>query len=121
MYDDNTVMADERAQTADSQDYMAGLGHWSPLVADRIAEEEGLTLTEAHWEVIFCLREWFREYGPEWTARQITHQMETEYADAGGLRHLYELFPHGPLAQGCRVAGLPLPHGTINASFGSVH
>jgi tRNA 2-thiouridine synthesizing protein E len=121
MYDVNKYIANQRLQTTDPEGYLAGLDHWSPLVASRIAEEEGLSLNEEHWQVIFCLREWFRDYGPDWTARQMTRQLEHDYADMGGRRYLYDLFPHGPLAQGCRMAGLPLPHGTLSRSFGSVH
>jgi tRNA 2-thiouridine synthesizing protein E len=121
MYDINKFIGNQRMQTTDPEGHLAGLERWSPLHANRIAEEEGLELSEEHWQVIFCLREWFREYGPDWTARQMTHQLERDYADMGGRRYLYDLFPHGPLAQGCRLAGLPLPHGTLNRSFGSVH
>jgi TusE/DsrC/DsvC family sulfur relay protein len=121
MYDMDTLIDDSRTQANDSEGYMAALAHWSPRVARRIADEEGLVLSEEHWQVIYCLREWFRDIGPEWTARDLTRRLEHEYADVGGRRYLYGLFPHGPLVQGCRVAGLPLPHGTLNASFGSVH
>jgi TusE/DsrC/DsvC family sulfur relay protein len=121
MYDINKFIANPRMDTNDPEGYLAGLNRWSPLVANRIAEEEGLALTEEHWQVIYCLREWYRTLGPDWTARQMTHKLEREYADTGGRRYLYELFPHGPLAQGCRVAGLPLPQGTLSRSFGSVH
>jgi TusE/DsrC/DsvC family sulfur relay protein len=121
MYDANTFIGNQRTQSLDPDGYMAALGHWSPLVANRIAEEEGLSLDDEHWQMIYCLREWFREYGPEWTARQITHRLNHDYAELGGGRYLYQLFPHGPLAQGCRLAGLPLPTGTLSKSFGSVH
>jgi tRNA 2-thiouridine synthesizing protein E len=36
------------------------------------------------------------------------------------MRHLYMLFPGGPVAQGCRVAGLPVPAGAVDRGFGSV-
>lgn len=95
--------------------------HWSPRLANRIAEREGLVLEESHWQLIFCLREHFFELGPDWTARVMTHELARDFAEEGGRRHLYELFPHGPLAQGCRIAGVPAPKGTFNLSFGSVH
>lgn len=121
MYDINKFISDSRLQTADPEGHLAGLDHWSPMVANRIAEAEGLALAEEHWQVIYCLREWFRALGPEWTAREMTQKLEHEYAELGGRRYLYGLFPRGPLAQGCRLAGLPLPLGTLSTSFGSVH
>jgi tRNA 2-thiouridine synthesizing protein E len=121
MYDINKFIADEKLGQNDPSGHVAELTRWSPMVANRIAEEEGLALEDDHWQVIYCLRERFRVLGPEWSARQMTQELAHEFADAGGLRRLYELFPHGPLVQACLLAGLPLPHGTVNDSFGSVH
>jgi TusE/DsrC/DsvC family sulfur relay protein len=121
MQDINKLIGNEKMQLNDPEGYLSGLGHWSPRLARQRAEAEGLQLSEEHWMVIYCLREWFRTVGPDWTARQMTHKLDREYADLGGRRYLYELFPHGPLAQGCLLAGLPLPIGTLSASFGSVH
>lgn len=121
MYDIKKFIADPRLDTSDPEGNTAELPHWSPLVAKRLAEIEGLELTEEHWQVIYCLRECYRTLGPEWTARQMTRKMDRAYADLGGRRYLYELFPRGPLVQGCRLAGLPLPLGTLSRSFGSVH
>jgi tRNA 2-thiouridine synthesizing protein E len=47
--------------------------------------------------------------------------MEHNYLAEGGRRYLYSLFPRGPVTQGCRLAGLPLPNGHSDPSFGSVH
>lgn len=121
MYDINKYIVDQRLDDRDPEGHWAELAHWSPLVANRLAKEDGLTLEEDHWEVIYCLRERFRKLGPDWTARQMTHELEKDFAAAGGRRFLYALFPGGPLAQGCKLAGLPLPQGTLNRSFGSVH
>ena len=121
MYDINKFINNQGLDGSDPEGHWSELAHWSPLVANRLAEEDGLVLEEEHWEVIYCLRERFHVLGPDWTARQVTGDLEHDFSPAGGRRHLYELFPHGPLAQGCRLAGLPLPVGTINRSFGSVH
>ena len=121
MYGIDKAVADGRPSRRDPENHVLELGHWSPRVAGRLAAEEGLTLEEAHWEVIFCLREHFRDLEPEWNARELTRVLERDFGDQGGRRYLYELFPHGPIMQGCRLAGLPLPSGTLNPSFGSVH
>lgn len=121
MHDINKYIAGQGPRNRDPAGHLSELPHWSPLTANRIASAEGIELGEAHWQVIYCLRERFCEAGPDWTARRVTRDLAQDFADFGGLRYLYALFPHGPLAQGCRLAGLPLPHGTVNPSFGSVH
>lgn len=122
MHDINQTMADPRQATQERENHLAELeSRWSPRLAARLAAEAGLELEEDHWVVIFHLRERFRELGPDWSARQVTRELERSFAAAGGRRFLYGLFPRGPLAQACRLAGLPLPQGTLSASFGSVH
>jgi TusE/DsrC/DsvC family sulfur relay protein len=121
MYEINKFIANQGLDSSDPEGHFAELTRWSPRTANRLAEEEGLVLDDPHWEVIYCLRERYRKLGPDWTARQMTKELERDFAGAGGRRFLYTLFPRGPLAQGCKLAGLPLPHGTVNRSFGSVH
>jgi tRNA 2-thiouridine synthesizing protein E len=48
-------------------------------------------------------------------------ELDQEFAAEGGRRYLYDLFPRGPILQASRIAGLPLPPGTLDRSFGSVH
>lgn len=121
MYDVNKYLSMPQLSQNDPEGHMHEIERWSPRLASQIAKQQGIELEEDHWQVIFCLRESFRELGPDWTAREMTRRLEKDFAGHGGRRHLYALFPHGPLAQGCRIAGLPLPHGTLNASFGSTH
>lgn len=121
MYDINKFIANPSLVNRDAEGFLADLPHWSPRIAAQMAKEGGIELSDAHWDVIYRLREIFREEGPGWTARDVTQRLEGDFASAGGRRHLYELFPGGPLAQGCKLAGLPMPQGTLDPSFGSVH
>ena len=121
MYGSNKEIGNGLPFRHDPEGHALELEHWSPRVASRLAGEEGLILEETHWEVLFCLREHFRDLEPEWSARELTRVLERDFGDRGGRRYLYELFPHGPIVQGCRLAGLPLPGGTLSPSFGSVH
>ena len=45
----------------DPEGNMFGLDPWSPLFAQKKAEEESLFLTDKHWEIIVYLRERYRE------------------------------------------------------------
>jgi tRNA 2-thiouridine synthesizing protein E len=101
--------------------FMSDLEHWSPKAAHRMAVLEGIALEEEHFAFLYCLRERYRNCGPTWTASALARELKHEYANLGGTRYLYELFPKGPIAQGCRIAGLPVPHDALDTSFGSVH
>lgn len=99
---------------------LEALEPWSKNIAIDLASKEGITLTPAHWEVIEALRNHYQEYGPDANARSLMNCMESEFADRGGKKYLYDLFPRGPVNQACRIAGLPLPPHSTDPSFGSV-
>mgnify|MGYP000278917949 FL=1 len=46
----------------DEEGYLANLNDWEPAVAEVMAKDEGLELTEDHWEIINFLREYYEEY-----------------------------------------------------------
>ncbi|HEY5993637.1 MAG TPA: TusE/DsrC/DsvC family sulfur relay protein [Gallionellaceae bacterium] len=104
----------------DPEGNMFGLAPWSPLIAQRQAKAEGLFLTDEHWEIIVYLRERFRNSGGPQNARVVLKELEEKFSDGRGRRNLYELFPGGPVSQGSRLAGLPEPPHSSDASFGSV-
>ncbi|RMD68686.1 MAG: TusE/DsrC/DsvC family sulfur relay protein [Gammaproteobacteria bacterium] len=92
---------------------------WSEEEARKIAAEEGIELTEDHWEVINFLRAYYKEHGQPKYARQVLEALEERFADKGGRKYLYQLFPKGPVNQGTRIAGLPHPLYTVDPSFGT--
>jgi tRNA 2-thiouridine synthesizing protein E len=52
--------------------------------------------------------------------RELHDALDEKFHLQGGIKHLYRLFPGGPVAQGCRIAGPKAPAGAIDKGFGSV-
>lgn len=119
MLDLNRIIEYRASHPADPEGNMYGLDHWSPLAAIKMAREEGIEeLSEAHWNVIYSLRNHYRIHGRSTSAREVIHLLEQDFAEQGGHRFLYELFPKGPVSQGSRLAGIPAPPNSSDPSFG---
>jgi len=96
---------------------------WSRTDAERIAAAEGLAFTDAHWQVCEALRAYFlrhQEAGLPIHLRDVHDALDEAFHAQGGLRYLYTLLPGGPIAQGCRLAGVRPPFTACDNSFGSV-
>jgi tRNA 2-thiouridine synthesizing protein E len=92
---------------------------WSPALAEQMAQEEELALGEDHWEVIRAVQE-YADKNEKIRLSDLHDALEEKFHIKGGMKYLYTLFPGGPMAQGCRLAGLEPPRGSIDLSFGSV-
>lgn len=115
-YDD---VHDESLRRDAQNDRLHELGHWSPLTARQLARQEGIEeLSEAHWHVIYALRNLYREREGSASTREIVRLLAQDFVDEGGRRYLYELFPKGPVSQGSRLAGVPAPPYSADPSFG---
>ncbi len=92
---------------------MAG---WNERVADFMAKQEGVDLTDDHWEVLNFLRAFYFEYGITPMVKILMKHMKEELGEEerASRDHLYQLFPKGPSRQGSRIAGLPEPQGCID-------
>jgi len=94
---------------------------WTKAQATRIAQQEGLQMEEDHWETVRALQEFFSRHEPgDIHLRELHDALEERFHHKGGIRYLYTLFPGGPIAQGCRLAGLEAPPNAADKSFGSV-
>ncbi|HEY6096358.1 MAG TPA: TusE/DsrC/DsvC family sulfur relay protein [Gallionellaceae bacterium] len=120
MLDINQALRNLEHQDTDPHGNMFDLGRWTPQIASQLAASEGLELEDEHWEVIYFLRERYRTHGNEDSARIVLRDLEEKFSHAMGRGHLYQLFPDGPVSQGSRLAGLPIPPHASDLSFGSV-
>ncbi len=75
-----------------------------------LAEQEGITLTEPHWEVVRFVRAFYQEFNTSPAIRMLVKAMAQKYGEEkGNSRYLYRLFPKGPAKQATKIAGLPKP------------
>jgi len=95
--------------------------HWSRDEALGVAKLEGLEMSEDHWEEVRALQEYYsRRSGVRIGVRELCDALNEHFHGKGGIKYLYGLFPGGPVAQGCRLAGLEAPAGAVDRGFGSV-
>lgn len=103
-----TVDVQGRAVATDVEGYLSNLDDWSEAFVRALAREEGLALTDEHWQVIRFLREYFQEHGVQAQVRVMVKHFAQAWGPArGNNHHLHDLFPiGGPQKQGNRLAGL---------------
>jgi len=82
--------------------YLTDPSQWNKEIAAEIAKEEGIELTDKHFEVLEFLRA-EHEKGTQLTIRMVGKSGITD------IKGLYQLFPAGPLKKSSRIAGIPKP------------
>ncbi|MCP4955371.1 sulfurtransferase TusE [Photobacterium aquimaris] len=94
----------------DAQGYLKNVDDWSEDLVALLAAEEAIELSEAHWEVIRFVREFYLEFNTSPAVRMLVKAMAKQYGEEkGSSRYLYRLFPKGPAKQATKLAGLPKP------------
>ncbi len=91
----------EAAMTEDG--YLVNTSERTPELAEHLAADAKITLTDRHWDVINYCRKDFEESGAAPGLRRITK--------AGGIptKEIYKLFPGGPGKLAAKISGLPKP------------
>jgi tRNA 2-thiouridine synthesizing protein E len=82
--------------------YLVDTSQWTREIAAEMAKEEGIELTDKHFEVLEFLRQ-ANEKGETLTIRKVG---KSGIVDIKGL---YQLFPGGPLKFSSKFAGIPKP------------
>lgn len=94
---------------------------WTREFALKMARAEGLDLDDGHWETVRALQAYYaRHQNGSLNLRELHDALDEHFHTKGGRKFLYALFPGGPVAQGCRIAGLKAPAGATDKGFGSV-
>jgi tRNA 2-thiouridine synthesizing protein E len=94
----------------DKAGYLLDLQDWQPALAPLLAQQENIELTEAHWEVVNFVRDFYLEYETSPAMRALVKAMAQKLGvEKGNSRYLFKLFPLGPAKQATKIAGLPKP------------
>ena len=86
----------------DPEGYLTDHSQWTREVAEEIAKEEGIELTDEHWKVIDYIQESFRNKEPL-SIRSFGKRGPVS------IKEFYALFPDGPLKKASKIAGIPKP------------
>lgn len=93
--------------------------NWNRGKSQLIADNENITLTDAHWAVLKYLRENYLKSGLPEHARLLSESLNKMFFAEGGKKYLHKLFPGGAITQGSRFANLPSPSDSVNGLHGN--
>ena len=94
----------------DAEGYLVDLSLWSPEVGHWLAQKDGITLTDAHWEVIWALRDFYAKTDIAPAMRPFVKLVKDQLgAEQGNSIYLMQLFGSSPAKVAAKLAGLPRP------------
>jgi tRNA 2-thiouridine synthesizing protein E len=100
-YEGNTIETNANGHLENVED-------WNKGIAALLADQEGVELTDKHWDLMNFLREEYIDNGGNQpNTRKIVKAMSDAWGEKLSQRDVYELFPGDPSKQGGKVAGLP--------------
>jgi len=95
------------------------LKNWNEEQVNKVARADGIELSPDHLRVIRLLREYYLDNGTVQSGRVLGDMLNEEFAEQGGRKYLHTLFPEGPVTQGMRFSGLPIPAYSEDKGFGT--
>lgn len=106
----SSLVIDGRVVELDQEGFLIDLSDWSEAVAAALAENEGISLGDAHLEIIHVLRRFHTEYQLSPAMRPLVKYIGQQLGkDKGNSFYLLALFPGSPAKLASKLAGLPKP------------
>ncbi len=94
----------------DEEGFLRQLSNWDESLALSIAAAEGIALTDEHWQLIHCAREYFSRFDISPEMRPFVKWVKQHLGeDKGKSLYLLSLFPNSPAKLISKIAGLPKP------------
>ena len=70
----------------DEEGYLANINDWTPEIAEELAKDEEVELTDRHWEIINFLREYYEEFQIAPAVRVLTKAVGKKFARCAAPR-----------------------------------
>ncbi|MFT6406074.1 MAG: tRNA 2-thiouridine synthesizing protein E [Marinomonas primoryensis] len=100
----------ENTMILDEEGYLLNLQDWTPELAHHLAKDVDVKLTDAHWEIIYLLREFYHDFEVSPAMRPLVKAVTKKLgAEKGRSIYLMTLFPGSPPKLAAKIAGLPKP------------
>ena len=101
-----TLIADAPVDI-DAEGFLTHAEQWNEAIAEAIAAEHGIELTERHWLVVRFMRDRYLATGSAPSIRALGKESGVP------VKELYQLFPKGPAKLAAKIGGIPKPKGCI--------
>jgi tRNA 2-thiouridine synthesizing protein E len=92
--------------TVNEEGYLTDFNQWDEKVGEAIADENHISLTPKHWELVKYLQNEQKKQ----VALSIRHVGKSGVVS---IKELYQLFPNAPLKTATKIAGIPKPASCI--------
>jgi tRNA 2-thiouridine synthesizing protein E len=92
----------------DDEGYLIEPEAWDEEVAKVFASQEGIQLTEDHWDAIYFMRQYYAEHQIAPDVRHVIKHL-SERLGNDSRNKIFELFPYGYVKQACKIAGMKRP------------
>ena len=95
----------------DIEGYVVDPEIWDHDIAQELAAEEQLELTEDYWQILDFMRAYWQEHRVAPDVRHVVDYLVNErgFDKKEAKKHLFDLFPYGYVKQACKVAGMQRP------------
>lgn len=94
----------------DNEGYLLDPADWNPDVAQAIAVQEQIEMTEAHWEIVHFVRDYFDRYQVVPENRTLLKTLRERHGkDVATRKYIHHLYPYGFGQQACKIAGMRKP------------
>ncbi len=101
-----TLIADAPVDV-DAEGFLTDTEQWNERIAEAIAAENGIELTDRHWLVVRFMRDRYLATGTAPSIRSLGKESGVP------VKELYALFPRGPAKLAAKIGGIPKPKGCI--------
>jgi len=104
-----TIEIEGKTISTTESGFLENIEDWSEAIATQIADQEGVNMTDRHWDLVNYLRdEFLNNGGNQPNTRNIVKALSKKWADKSvNAKSLYELFPGDPSKQAGKIGGLP--------------
>ncbi len=96
--------------SCNDEGFLLNVEDWNRDVAQELARREAIELTDAHWEVLYLLRDYWDAFDSSPAMRALVKYVRLQLGEEKGRSiYLLRLFPGSPAKICSKIAGLPKP------------
>ena len=95
----------------DKEGFLTSYRDWQPEIAPELAATEDIELTDAHWEIIYLVRDYYQRFNVSPTTRVLVKIVGEQLgSEKGKSIYLMKLFSAKSAKLVAKIAGLPKPN-----------